>query len=1349
MLPRFSVKKSITIYVAMVIIIVLGIVSYTKMTPDLLPNMDLPYIMIMTTYPGATPEEVETTVTKPMEQSMATLENISAVTSTSSENYSMVMLEFTEDANLDIVAVDILQQISLLEGAWDDMVGTPYLLKLNPSMLPVRTTAVDMEGMDVAELSAFVDEVLMNKLEGTDGVASISASGMLEQVMHVDLNPDKISELNDKIAELIDERFAEAEKELNDALAEVENGLAELEKGKTELEDGKVKLAEELAKATAEMDAGQMELLSTKIDLTQAKAQLSQALEQALTGEKTLLEIQKSLQQLEARKAELKPQVEGLTALVEKMRLLNEQENTFKTAIEEIENNDLLTDEQKATLIDRIRESDEYKQLQEEQAKLDAQLTEMGVTREELPRVYTEVLAEYAAIETGLAQLDSTLEMMGYSRSDIDKTLEELSSGKNQINSGMSQIDQAMGGLNDGTIQIKDARATLEQKKIEGIFQMSDAAVQLILTEKQLNSALEEINKGLEQIEQTKSDTLKSADLNNTITMDMLAQILTAQNFSMPAGYVKDEAGVSYVVSVGDTLNSREELEEMLLFDMDMEGLDPIYLTDVADVYMTDNSDEIYAKVNGNNSVMLSFSKQSTYATATVSDNITAKFAQLEAEYPGLHFTDMSDQGDYIYIIINSITDSLLWGAVFAVIILFVFLKDIRPTFITLCSIPISLLFALALMYFSGVTLNMISLSGLAVAVGMLVDNAVVVIENTYRLRNKGESAVKAAVSGAAQVSGAIAASTLTTVCVFLPIVFVEGMTKQLFLDMALTIGYALLASLVIALTLVPAMAKSMLKNTKPKKSTVMDWLMGGYRKVLIFCLNHKAIVLLLALAVLVGSALAVVNKGFTYMPDMEMDQLSGSIIMPEGSTLSDTAAMADKVAARIQGIPGVGTVGTQVSGGSSLSNLTGGTDATTVSLYVLYDESSDRSGDEIMADLEGMFDDLDCTVTLSSTSSMNLSALGGSGVSINLYGEDMELLQETAKELAALMGSVPGTTEVSDGMEDADPSIRIVVDKEKAMKKGLTVAQVYMEIAGALTNETSSTAVNWEGYQYDIMVGNGENGKTPEDIRNYKFTVTKRDGTEEEIALADIAEIKDTESLSTISRQNQRRYLTISAGIADGYNVTNVTAEVQNALESYDLPAGMSIEYTGENETIMEAFEQLGLMLLLGVLLVYLIMAAQFQSLKSPFIVMFTIPLAFTGGFLALLITGMELSVISLIGFVMLCGIIVNNGIVLVDYINQVRLEGMEKREAVVDAGVTRIRPILMTSITTILGLIVMAMGVGTGSEMMQPIAVVSIGGLTYATLMTLFVVPVLYEMMNRKDMIKIDESELEISLL
>jgi len=453
-------------------------------------------------------------------------------------------------------------------------------------------------------------------------------------------------------------------------------------------------------------------------------------------------------------------------------------------------------------------------------------------------------------------------------------------------------------------------------------------------------------------------------------------------------------------------------------------------------------------------------------------------------------------------------------------------------------------------------------------------------------------------------------------------------------------------------------------------------------------------------------------------------------------------------VAARIQGVSGVGTVGVQASG-SSLLGGSGEVDASTVSIYVLYDESSKRTGDEIVADHEGMFDDLDCTVNLSSTSSMNLSAMGGSGVSINLYGEDMEQLQETAKEMASLLETVPGIAEVSDGMEDADPAIRIVVDKEKAMKKGLTVAQVYMEIAGALTNETSSTTVTWDNYKYDIKVGNGENGKTPDDIRNYVFTVTKQDGTEEEIALADIAEIKDTETLSTISRQGQKRYLTISAGIAEGYNVTNVTSEVQKTLADYDLSAGMEIEYAGENETIMEAFKQLGLMLVLGVLLVYLIMAAQFQSLKSPFIVMFTIPLAFTGGFLALLITGMELSVISLIGFVMLCGIIVNNGIVLVDYINQSRLEGMEKRAAVIDAGVTRIRPILMTSITTILGLIVMAMGVGTGSEMMQPIAIVCIGGLTYATLMTLFVVPVLYEMMNRKEMIKIEESELEISSL
>jgi multidrug efflux pump subunit AcrB len=308
----------------------------------------------------------------------------------------------------------------------------------------------------------------------------------------------------------------------------------------------------------------------------------------------------------------------------------------------------------------------------------------------------------------------------------------------------------------------------------------------------------------------------------------------------------------------------------------------------------------------------------------------------------------------------------------------------------------------------------------------------------------------------------------------------------------------------------------------------------------------------------------------------------------------------------------------------------------------------------------------------------------------------------------------------------------------------------VYLEIASALSTETTSTTVTLDGNSYSIVVGNGQGRRmTPEEIRNYSFTVTGTDGTEEEIFLKDIAEIQETETLSTISRENQRRYLTISAEVADGYNVTKVTSAVKKALSDYELPQTMTIEYDGENEMIMESFSQLGLMLGLGILLVYLVMAAQFQSWKSPFIVMFTIPLAFTGGLLGLLITGNELSVISLIGFVMLCGIIVNNGIVLVDYINQSRLEGVEKRAAIIDAGMTRMRPILMTSTTTILGLFVMALGVGSGTDMMQPIAIVCIGGLIYATLMTLFVIPILYEMMNRKAMLRISDEELEVSEL
>ena len=476
----------------------------------------------------------------------------------------------------------------------------------------------------------------------------------------------------------------------------------------------------------------------------------------------------------------------------------------------------------------------------------------------------------------------------------------------------------------------------------------------------------------------------------------------------------------------------------------------------------------------------------------------------------------------------------------------------------------------------------------------------------------------------------------------------------------------------------------------------------------------------------------------------MDMPQITVNLTMPEGSELAETKAAADETVAMISGIEGVETVGAMLSSGGLMNTAT---QQDAVTIYVTVREDGPLTGNEVAAAINEKAKGLPYEVAAEGSASMMnaMSALSGSGVTIHVYGNELEALQEGANAIAQRLAAVEGTTEVANGIEDPSPVIKFTVDKNAAMEKGLTTAQIYMEIAEALKTEVSSTEVTVDDYTYEIAVTtDGAEALTPEYIKSHTFTVSGKDGEEETVALAELCTITESETLSAISRVNQRRYLTVSAGIASGHNVTLVSAAAEKALAGLALPNGVTYEFEGENEMIMDSLGDLALMLLLGVLLVYFIMVAQFQSLKSPFIVMFTIPLAFTGGLIALLLCNETISIIAMIGFVMLVGVIVNNGIVLVDYINQLRLAGTERVEAIVEAGVTRMRPILMTSITTILGLIVMALGVGTGTEMMQPIAVVCIGGLVYATALTLFVVPIIYDMMNKKELRKVSEEEL-----
>ncbi len=974
------------------------------------------------------------------------------------------------------------------------------------------------------------------------------------------------------------------------------------------------------------------------------------------------------------------------------------------------------------------------KKLLKQKAALQAQKDTLTAQKEALTSLAQEIAEQMASGDPmQIQEAMQKLQAAGF------KSIEDLTAAIDLID--ISAIDQGILQIEQGLAEIETQEATLAYQLGTGYADLSSAASALDVTISQLESTLQEIEDG-------RDAALAGADLDTIITMENVSSILEAQNFSMPAGYVQDGEN-EILVSVGDKIKDKAEMENLVLFDLQIDDIEPIRVRDIGVVVPASESDETYARINGENGVLLSFTKQSTYATATVADNVIDKFESLEKTHKGLHFKALMNQGEYIHQVINSVLKNLLLGAVLAILILLFFLRDIRPTIITTISIPVSVVFALALMYFSGVTLNLISLSGLAIGVGMLVDNSIVVIENIYRLRSLGYSLVQAAVSGAVQVAGAITASTLTTICVFAPIIFVDGMTKDIFIDLALTVTYSLLASLLIALTLVPAMAKGMLVR-RPKKSVLSQngRVVKKYRSIAAWSLSHKKIVLIGAVVLLFASAGLLLTRGFEFMPSMSTPQISADITMPEESTLEETAAVNDEIMDAVRKIDGVETAGAMLA--SDTLGVMGMSatedDVTNTSMYVVMDPSKTDNAQKVVKVMREFEKKYNLTIQTSADMDMT-SYMGGSDIGITLYSDDLDALRESTEAVEDRLSRMKPLEDVSDIGETSTEEIHVTIDKNLAMEEGLTVAQIYQQVAAKLQKEKTATSLKQEGTTIDVSIENPATGFTLDELETMKLSVDKKDGTKETVRLSSICEITSDASLSEINHSDQRRSTTITAGLKDGYNVTKVTSAIQKMIEKDHLVKdGVEVDYGGQNEEIMDAMRQMLLMLIVGFLLVYLIMVAQFQSIRSPLIVIFTIPLAFTGGMAALLMTGQVLSVVGMMGFVMLMGIVVNNAIVLVDCINRFRLEGQGLEEAIINAGAVRMRPVIMTAATTILGLIPLAIGLGNGAEMVQPVAIVCIGGLMYATVTTLLVIPIMYRLIGRRHMEKIEDEELEI---
>ncbi|CEQ21325.1 efflux RND transporter permease subunit [Paraclostridium sordellii] len=1212
MFSKFSVKRPFTVFVSVILVIILGGVSFTEMTTDLLPKIDLPYVIVMTTYPGASPEKVEESVTKPLEKVLATTSGIEDINSVSSENSSMIMLEFSQDMNMDSAMIDLSGKIDLVKGQLDDEVGAPTLMKMNPDMMPIMVASVDINNKNIKEASNIVKKDIIPSFERIDGVASVDAMGVIEESVKVTLDDSKIEKLNNKLKSSIDSKMKSSQDELNKAKNEIAKGKAEL---KNQSEDKN----KELNEGSSAIKTG--------------KSQLQGAIDQLSSGKN----------ELENQKSEL-------------LNKKNELEQMIKN---QEENNIPVSDEQKEALV---------------------------------------------SIETGIKTFDEKLNEITNQESSLNSQLKELNDKEKQLEAGKQTLNS----------ELEKASQTLSSSEAE-------------------------IEKSSKELEKAKKEAYKNADLGKNITKENLSNILSAQNFAMPAGYIK-EGEEDYIVKIGDKVSRLEDLNNLELLNID--GVGAITVEDVANVELTNNADKMYAKINGNDAILLTFQKQSTSSTSEVSKKINETMNKLTSENKDIHITALQDQGVYIDIVIKSVLSNLILGGILSIIILFVFLKSIKPTIVIAFSIPISVLFAITMMYFSNVTMNIISLSGLALGVGMLVDNSIVVIENIYRLRNDGMSAKKASVIGANQVAGAIFASTLTTVCVFLPIVFTHGLSRQLFEDMGLTIAYSLLASLIVALTLVPAMSSKMLNVNTKKEHRLFDKFVNLYEKLLKVSLKHKFIVLLGSLVLLIGSAFLVVSKGTILMPETDSTQLAVTLEMPKESKKQDARDMSETIIDRITEIEDVDTVGALQSDGSGFMFGQGGN---SVSFYVLLKEDKKLSSKEVANIITKKTKDLKADIKVNS-SNMDMSALGGSGINLIVKGNDLDKLKDIAKDVSKILEKTEGVTEVDNGLGDGNKETKIIVDKEKAMKYSLTVAQVYQEVSKALKSENTATTLNVGSNEYPVIVVDDENNSlSRESLSNYKIKAMK-DNEEVEVKLENIATIEEVESLNSINHERQVRNISVTASIDSEHNIGLVSKDVEDKLKDYKLPDGYTIDMGGELESMNSAFGDLIKMISLAILFIYLIMVAQFQSLLSPFIVLFTIPLAFTGGFLGLLVTGFELSMISMLGFLMLAGIVVNNGIVFIDYVNQLRLNGLDKKSALILAGKTRIRPILMTALTTILGLLTLAMGIGTGAEMIQPMAIVTIGGLSYATVLTLFIVPVMYDILNRKELKQniIDEEEM-----
>ena len=1283
-MEKFSVKKPFTVLVAVIMVLMLGFVSISNMQTNLLPDVNTPFLMVVTVYPGASPERVESEVSDVMQNALGTVAGVESVTATSAENYSLLLMQFSDDTDMNSAMVKVSNKVDQTTASLPSSCLTPSIIEYSLNMNAFMTAAVSREGSDVYDLSEFVSDTLVPYVERKGGVSSVSANGLIEKMVQVQLSQEKIDAINEKLLEVIDVQLADARKQLESAEAQIEAGRKEY--------DRQFKNYNKTVSDTV---------------MQQFSGQVGEAVETVRKQAQALLD---SVNQLIAVVQE--PEIQQ--ALIDVRDGLQRVMDKFnETGMKDID-----------SLIEIVAE------LRDITDKLTGALQQLQ------QRLNTEAGTE------------------GSTAADLADDL-QVQQSLNTIYNTLNDVIKAMDDVPGLMSTFSDALGTYSQQQMQAYMKFTEAREMLNEYEKQLAEA-----------KQTYADAeekaMASSDVSKLLDIDTLAQLIYAQNFSMPAGYVKDSSGKSWLLKVGEEYDSIEDISGALLLHVD--GFGDVRLSDVADVEVIDNAEASYTRLNGERAAVLKIYKGATSSASEVSDNCLSAFQELEAQYDGLHVVVLSNQGNYITIIVKSILSSMVIGAALAIIVLALFLRDVKPTLVVGFSIPLSVLFAVVLMYFTGMDLNVMTLAGLSLGIGMLVDNSVVVIENIYRLRGRGVPAPRAAVQGAKQVGMSVVASTLTSVCVFLPVVFSSSIVKSLMQPMSLCIGYCLMASLIVALTVVPAAASTVLKKAEPKQLKWFDKIQDKYAKSLEWCFRHRALPLLAAVVLLAFCGWRVFSMGVELLPTITSNEAIVTLSTTKDLSKEDSYAIAGKAVEAMLEVDHVEEVGittdTRVAGmdigqlglPTTITDLLNAANSYgTYQVNVMLDES--LSSSEIETARQALEDALsgieDCTAKVEISGMQELTSQLASGLSVKIYGADSETLSQLSEKVVDIVNDTEGFANATNGLGSGDATINLQIDRDKVRSYGLTVAQVYQQIAAKLTTTTTAqTPVTVDGSTMSVQISNNLDPVTKENMMDITFetTVMSADGTTSTgtCTLADMATWDTGSAPDSITSEDQTQYVSVTADTLDGYNTTVQARVLEKKLNEFalsdEMPEGCSFSMGGESDSVNFMVNEMVQWLALALPFVYLVMVAQFQSLLSPFIVLFTIPLAFTGGLLGMLFTGQQLTMISLMGFIVLMGTVVNNGIVFVDYANQLRLGGMERRAALIATGKTRMRPILMTTLTTVLAMLQLVFSNDMASQLMSGMAIVIICGLSYATLMTLYIVPILYDILFRKPPLNVD---------